>query len=83
MCLGFPAVGLGSLYVDFKYGGLLLAFLWGYLAARVYHKCKEGTDVRWFYLLAGFGRDLLQLINTPLGFGNGLRAFWMILTFFL
>lgn len=83
--LGFLPSAWGSLFVDFKYAGLLLAFLWGYLAARVYHKCREGVDVRWFYLapLVSVG-IFFSLINTPLGFGNGFTThFWMILTFFL
>jgi hypothetical protein len=83
--LGFLPSAWGSLFVDLKYAGLLVAFFWGYVAARVYHKCKEGIDVRWFYLapLVSVG-IFFSLINTPLGFGNGFTThFWMILTFFL
>jgi hypothetical protein len=83
--LGFLPSAWGSLFVDFKFFGLPFAFLWGFLAARVYHKCKEGIDVRWFYLapLVSVG-IFFSLINTPLGFGNGLTThFWVILTFFL
>jgi len=83
--LGFLPSAWGSLFVDFKYFGLLFAFLWGYLAAKVYHKCKERIDVRWFFLAPLLSVGIFfSLINTPLGFGNGITThFWIILTFFL
>lgn len=83
--MGFLPSAWGSLFVDFRYFGLIFAFFWGYLASRVYHKCKESADVRWFYLapLVSVG-IFFSLINTPLGFGNGFMIhFWMILIFFL
>lgn len=82
---GFLPSAWGSLYVDWKFWGLIPAFLWGYLAALVYHRCRERMDLRWFYLAPVVSLGIFfSLINTPLGFGNGFVIhFWMILAFML
>jgi hypothetical protein len=80
---GFLPSAFGSVYVDFKYYGLIPVFLWGYFAALVYHRVRERTDPRWFliapFILLGI---LFSLLNTPIGLGNGLMShFWMIVLF--
>lgn len=82
---GFLPSAWGSLYVDWKFWGLIPAFVWGYLAALVYHRCRDRMDLRWFYLAPVVSLGILfSLINTPLGFGNGLVIhFWMIVGFVL
>ena len=82
---GFLPSAFGSLYVDFGYVGFGFAFLWGYLAAMVYNRCQRREDARWFlvapFVLLGI---FFSLINTPLGFGNGMVThLWMIATFLL
>jgi oligosaccharide repeat unit polymerase len=82
---GFLPSAWGSLYVDWKFWGLIPALIWGYLAAHVYHRCRDRVDPRWFFLapLVSLG-IFFSLINTPLGFGNGLVThFWTILGFSL
>jgi hypothetical protein len=60
-------------------------FFWGWLAGFVYRKIKLTPDARWVYLgpLITMG-IVFSLINTPIGFGNGLIIhFWMLAVFFL
>ena len=82
---GFFPSAWGTLFVDYKYAGLFFAFFWGYLAALVYHRCKDRRDLRWFYLAPVVSLGIFfSLINTPLGFGNGLTLhFWMLIGFFM
>lgn len=82
---GFLPSAFGSLFVDFKYAGIGVSLLWGYLAAMVYHKTRSRSDPRWFLVapivLLGI---FFSLINTPLGFSNGMTThIWMIVAFLL
>jgi hypothetical protein len=82
---GFFSSAFGSLYIDFKLFGFVLAFLWGYLATIVYCKTKQVTDPRWF-LAAPFVSVgiLFSFINTPLGFGNGATThLWLVAVFLI
>lgn len=82
---GFLPSAFGSLYVDFLWFGLLPTIVWGYLAAFVYQKTREVDDARWVLLgpLVTMG-IIFSLINTPLGFGNGLIThFWFVTAFLL
>ena len=80
---GFLPSAFGSLYVDFAFIGLVVAFFWGYVAAIVFHKTREWSDPRWFlpapFVLLGI---FFSLINTPVGFGNGMVThIWMVIAF--
>ena len=82
---GFLPSAFGTLYVDFLFGGLIFTFVWGWLAAVVYRNIRRGIDPRWFifspFITLGV---IFSLINTPLGFSNGLIThFWLVTTFLL
>ena len=82
---GFFPSAFGSLYVDFSYFGLLLASVWGAFAGYVYQKVQRNLDRRW-YLIAPFVSMgiFFSLLNTPLGFTNGLVThIWLLITFIL
>lgn len=82
---GFLPSAFGSLFVDFKFFGLVPCLIWGWLAGKVYGEIKRGQDPRWllfgpFITLGVF----FSLINTPIGFSNGLVThLWLIAAFVL
>lgn len=81
---GFFPSAFGSLYVDLKFLGLAVVAIWGWLAAVVYRNVRAGIDPRWLLLapFVVFG-IVFSLINTPLGFSNGLVThFWLLVVFF-
>lgn len=81
---GFFPGAWGSLFVDFLWFGLAMAFLWGLLCAIVYAKTRTSRDQRWLLIgpLVTIG-IFFSLINTPIGFSNGLVThFWFILMVF-
>lgn len=82
---GFFPSAFGSLYVDFGWGGLFVAALWGYGAGLVYRRIKLGADARWILIGPFITMGLVfSLINTPIGFGNGLITHaWVVLVFLL
>lgn len=80
---GFLPSAFGSLYVDFKLWGVVVCFFWGLLAAAVYRQTRLAENPRWL-LLAPFVTIgiISSLINTPIGFSNGLVThFWAIVAF--
>lgn len=80
---GFLPSAFGSLYVDFWLFGLLICGLWGWWAGMVYARFKSGHDQRWV-LVAPFASlgVFFSLINTPLGFSNGLVThIWLFIAF--
>ena len=82
---GFLPSAYGTLFVDYLYGGLAFAFLWGWLAALVYRNIRRGIDPRWFlfspFITLGI---IFSLVNTPLGFSNGfITHFWLVVSFLL
>jgi oligosaccharide repeat unit polymerase len=82
---GFLPSAFGTLYVDFLYGGLFFAFVWGWFAGSVYRKTRLGRDPRWFlvspFVTVGV---FFSLMNTPFGFNNGyLTHIWLALAFLL
>jgi hypothetical protein len=82
---GFLPSAFGSLYVDFFFFGLLACALWGWASGFVYRRVKEAADPRWL-LLAPFVSlgVFFSLINTPIGFSNGLVTHsWLLLVFLL
>lgn len=80
---GFLPSAFGSLFVDFKYFGLLPCLIWGWLAGKVYGEIKRGADPRW--LMVGPFVTLgiyFSLINTPIGFSNGfVTHLWLVAAF--
>ncbi len=82
---GFLPTAFGSAYIDF--GGLSPVFvgIWGYLSGLVYKHAHLGRDPRWLLIapFVVFG-ILFSIVNTPLGFANGLMVhFWLIAAFML
>jgi len=83
--VGFFPSAFGSMFVDFGWYSLMLAVVWGALAARVYRKIREAEDPR-YLLWAPFVSIgiFFSLINTPIGFSNGLMThIWAGVVFFL
>lgn len=81
---GFLPSAFGSLYVDLKFFGLIPCVIWGWLAGKVYGNVKLGRDPRWLltvpFVTVGI---FFSLINTPIGFSNGLVThLWLVLAFF-
>ncbi|MDA9101844.1 oligosaccharide repeat unit polymerase [Gammaproteobacteria bacterium] len=82
---GFLPSAYGSIFIDFKYFGLLIVMIWGWLAGLVYLRVKTSNDPRWLlvapYVVFGI---IFSLINTPLGYSNGLMShLWLAIGFFL
>ena len=81
---GFLPSAFGSLYVDFWLLAIIPTAIWGYFTGLVYRNAKQSGDARWY--LAGPFVTLgivFSLINTPLGFGNGLVThLWLLLVVF-
>lgn len=80
---GFLPSAFGSLYVDFKFLGLLPCLAWGWAAGLVYKEIKLARDPRWCMVapIVTIG-ILLSVINTPIGFSNGLVTHvWLIIAF--
>lgn len=78
---GFLPSAFGSMYVDFSLFAFIPTAIWGYATGLIYRRAKTSGDVRWY--LAGPFITLgivFSLINTPLGFGNGLVThLWLLL----
>ncbi|MEP5731176.1 MAG: oligosaccharide repeat unit polymerase [Sulfitobacter sp.] len=82
---GFLPSAYGSIFVDFKFGGLVFIFIWGWLCGLVYRRTRQGHDPRWFlfvpFVIMGI---IFSLINTPLGFANGfVTHVWLLAVFLL
>lgn len=80
---GFLPSAFGSLYVDLFFGGLLVCILWGWLAGLVYRHSRLGLDPRWLLFVPFVNLGIFfSLINTPIGFSNGLMIhLWAIFVF--
>lgn len=80
---GFLPSAFGSLYVDFKFLGLIPCLFWGWMSGVVYREVKLARDPRWLLVAPIFTIGiLLSIINTPLGFSNGLVThFWLVVAF--
>ncbi len=79
---GFLPTAFGSLYVDFAWFGLIFTGIWGYACGLVYNHVNQGADSRWLiyvpFVIFGI---LFSLINTPLGFANGLMVYvWLFIS---
>ncbi|HEY0599455.1 oligosaccharide repeat unit polymerase [Brevundimonas sp.] len=80
---GFLPSAFGSLFVDFKFFGLIPCLIWGWLAGKVYGEIKRGKDPRWLmvgpFITLGI---FFSLINTPIGFSNGfVTHLWLVVAF--
>ncbi|MFK7837580.1 MAG: oligosaccharide repeat unit polymerase [Sulfitobacter sp.] len=82
---GFLPSAYGSVFVDFKFSGLIFVFVWGWLAALVFRRTRRGTDPRWFLFVPFVVMGIIfSLINTPLGYANGfITHLWLIVCFML
>ncbi|WP_422061928.1 hypothetical protein [Sphingopyxis sp.] len=81
---GFLPSAFGSLYVDFWYFAFIPTFAWGYAAGFVYRRIGISDDSRWVligpFITVGI---IVSLMNTPLGFANGLTThFWLLVVAF-
>ena len=82
---GFFPSAWGSLYVDFGFFGILASFCWGLLTSLCFQKIIKQKRIDWFFIgpfvTAGI---LFSIINTPLGFNNGLIThLWLLFAFIL
>jgi oligosaccharide repeat unit polymerase len=80
---GFFSSAFGSLYIDFKFWGILISFLWGWWCKSVYLKVYS-NNTRSFvlhpFMITGI---LFSFINTPIGFTNGLITHvWLFIGYF-
>lgn len=77
---GFLPSAFGSLYVDFWYFAFIPTFAWGYASGFIYRRIATSDDGRWVlvgpFIVVGI---IFSLMNTPLGFGNGLITHWWLL----
>lgn len=82
---GFLPSAFGSLYVDFKFFGLILCGAWGWLAGLVYGKVKQGVDPLWLLAVPCVTLGIVfSTINTPIGFSNGLVTHsWLVVVMIL
>lgn len=80
---GFLTSAFGSLFVDFKFFGLLPCFIWGWGSGVVYREVKLARDLRWYLVAPIFVIGILMsIINTPLGFSNGaVTHAWLLVAF--
>lgn len=80
---GFLPSAFGSLYVDLWFYGIVVSGVWGALAGLVCQRVRSARDSRWL-LFAPFVTVgiLFSLMNTPIGFSNGLVThLWMLIAF--
>lgn len=82
---GFLPSAFGSLYVDFKFFGLILCGAWGWLTGLVYRKVKQGIDPTWLIAVPFVTLGIIfSTINTPIGFSNGLVTHaWLVVVMVL
>lgn len=80
---GFFPSAWGSLFVDFRYGAIAVAMVWGAIAGLAYHRIVIEGRMHW-HLVGPFISIgiLFSTINTPLGFSNGLVTHvWLLVAF--
>lgn len=82
---GFLPSAFGSLYVDFKFFGLLLCGAWGWLAGLTYKRVKQGVNPIWLMAVPFVTLGIVfSTINTPIGFSNGLVTHaWLVVVMVL
>ncbi len=80
---GFFPSAWGSLFVDFRYGAIAVAMVWGAIAGLVYHRIVVDRRMHWHLVGPFISMGILfSTINTPLGFSNGLVThFWLLIAF--
>ncbi len=82
---GFLPSAWGSLYVDFGFYSLIICVLWGAFAAFTYRRGvlqkRPEWQLVWPFVNVGI---IFSIINTPLGYANGLITHgWVLVAFFL
>jgi hypothetical protein len=81
---GFLPSAWGSLYVDFGFASLVPCVAWGALTAFCYRRIVLQGRTDWLLIgpFASIG-IMFSIINTPLGFTNGLVTHaWLLFAFF-
>ena len=80
---GFLPSAFGSLYVDLWFYGIVVSGVWGALAGLVYQRVRSARDSRWLLFAPVVTVGILfSLMNTPIGFSNGLVThLWMLIAF--
>ena len=80
---GFFPSAWGSLFVDFRYGAIAVAVIWGGLAGLTYLRIVSNKRRDWEVIGPFISIGILcSTINTPLGFTNGLVThFWLLVAF--
>ncbi len=81
---GFFPSAWGSLFVDFRYGAVVAALVWGCIAGLSYRRIVMEKRSDWLLIGPFISIGILcSTINTPLGFTNGLVThFWLLVAFF-
>lgn len=82
---GFLPSAWGSLWVDFAWAGLLPCLAWGAFTAWAWRSIVRDRNPRWMVVGPFVSLGILfSLINTPLGFTNGLVThLWLLAAFLL
>jgi hypothetical protein len=80
---GFLPSAFGSLFVDLHFFGLIPCMIWGWLTGKVYGAVRQGQDPRWLLAVPFISVGIFfSLINTPIGFSNGLVThLWLAAAF--
>ena len=80
---GFLPSAFGSLFVDLGFLGLIPCLIWGWLSGKVYGQVKLGRDPRWLFAVPFVTVGIyFSLVNTPIGFSNGLLThLWLVAAF--
>jgi hypothetical protein len=81
---GFLPSAWGSLYVDFGFASLVPCAIWGAMSALCYRRIVLQSRTDWLLIgpFVSIG-IMFSIINTPLGFTNGLVTHaWLLFAFF-
>ena len=81
--LGFYPSVFGSLFIDFKFVGIVIVYFWGKWCSSVYNnvkKLKLNSMLLYPFMSAGI---LLSFINTPFGLANGFVTYiWLFVAYY-
>ncbi len=82
--VGFYPSVFGSLFVDFKFIGIFIIFLWGKWCGSVYNNVKKNklnSMLLYPFMCTGI---LLSFVNTPFGVANGFVTYiWLFVAYYM